>query len=77
MDEEGAQDDGEQAGNLAGGDGFAQEDDCQNGNLDDEGVVDDAGFDGGQGAQGVVPEGEGEGGVNNSQPEDDEPGAPA
>jgi hypothetical protein len=62
-----------QAGDFLAGERFVQEEPGQEGDLDEHGVFDDAGFDGREGAQGAVPEGEGEGGVDQGQPADDGP----
>jgi len=57
--------------------GLPQENPGQDGDLRQHGVVDHAGFDGRQGAQGVIPQSEGKGGVDHRQPGDDQPVRPA
>jgi hypothetical protein len=63
----------EQADELERSEALVQEDDGEHGDLDRHRVVHHARFDRGERAQGVIPEGEGEGGVYERQPADDQP----
>lgn len=60
-----------QADDFFACDGFAEEQQGKDGNPDHHCAVDDAGFHGGERAEDVIPECEGEGGIGQRQPEDD------
>jgi len=52
---------------------FSQEEAGEHGNLDEHGAANDARLDSGEVLQRAIPEGEGQGGVHEGQPGDDEP----
>ncbi len=73
LDEKGSEGGCGEADYLQPGQGFAQEKPGEEADLDQHGVVDDAGLCRREGTKGVVPEGEGCGRVDDCQPNDNEP----